>query len=113
MDHEWSGNNLIIYPENRLPLGSEIKLNIQVHDKQVYGKSNITNKDFVFYTSTGLNLLNEIDPIQFRKLVNKEKYYQGSWLECDWLKEKYLISDQEIKDIILSINKRLNCGDLD
>jgi len=112
IEHEWSGNNLTIYPDNRLPLGSEILLNIEVYDKQVYGKPNMTNKNFVFYTSTGLNLLNEIDPVQFRKLVNKEKYYQWSQLECDRLKENYLISDIETKDIILSINKRLSCGDL-
>lgn len=112
MEHEWSGSNLTIYPDNRLPLGAEILLNIEVYDKQVYGKPNVTNKDFVFYTSTGLNLLNEIDPVQFRKLVNKEKYYQWSQAECDWLKENYLLAEQDVKDIILSINKRLSCSDL-
>lgn len=113
VEHERSWDILNIYPDTWLPLGSEIKLNMQVHDKQVYGKPNFTSKDYVFYTSTGLNLLNEIDPVQFRKLVNKEKYYQWSLAECDWLKQNYVISTQEIKDIILSINKRLSCDDLD
>jgi len=113
IENEWSGNILTVYPDIWLPLWSDFTLNIRVADKQVYGKANVTEKKYNLQTSSGLNLLNEIDPVQFRKLVNKEKYYQWSKAECDWLKENYLISEQEIKNIILSINKRLSCGDLD
>jgi hypothetical protein len=49
---------------------------IDVQDKQVYGKANLMTKKYDLETSTGLYLLNDIDPVQFRKLVNKEKYYQ-------------------------------------
>lgn len=112
VENEWSGNVLTIYPDNWLPLWEEFKVWINVTDKQVYGKSNVTNKEYTFYTSTGLNLLNEINPVQFRKLVNKDKYYKWSKLECDWLKDSYIKSDDEIRNIIISINKRLSCEDL-
>ena len=94
-------------------MGSTVKLNIEVSDKQVYWKANTTRKEYIFQTSNELNLLNEIDPVQFRKLVNKEKYYQWSQAECKWLEEQFLISEDSIKDTILSINKRLSCADLD
>ncbi|MCK9467191.1 MAG: hypothetical protein M0P94_02585 [Candidatus Absconditabacterales bacterium] len=112
-EHERSGDILTIYPNNWLPLDSTIKLNIEVSDKQVYGKANTTKKEYSFKSSNELNLLNEIDPVQFRKLVNKEKYYQGSQAECDWLKQQFINSEESNQDTILSINKRLSCGDLD
>ncbi len=112
-EHERNGDILTIYPSIWLPLGSTVKLNIEVSDKQVYWKANTTRKEYIFQTSNELNLLNEIDPVQFRKLVNKEKYYQWSQAECKWLEEQFLISEDSIKDTILSINKRLSCADLD
>lgn len=112
-EHERNGDILTIYPSIWLPLGSTVKLNIEVSDKQVYSKANTTRKEYIFQTSNELNLLNEIDPVQFRKLVNKEKYYQWSRAECKWLEEQFLISEDSIKDTILSINKRLSCADLD
>lgn len=112
-EHERSGDILTIYPNNWLPLDSTIKLNIEVSDKQVYGKANTTKKEYSFKSSNELNLLNEIDPVQFRKLVNKEKYYQWSQAECDWLKQQFINSEESNQDTILSINKRLSCGDLD
>lgn len=113
VENEWSGNILTIYPDNWLPLWEEFNVMISATDKQVYGKANVTSKEYSFHTSTGLNLLNEIDPVQFRKLVNKDKYYQWSKLECDRLKDNYIKSDDEVKNIIISINKRLSCSDLD
>lgn len=112
-EHERSGDILTIYPNIWLPLDSKIIFNIEVSDKQVYWKANTTQKEYKFTTSNELNLLNEIDPIQFRKLVNKEKYYQWSSSECEWLKWQFISSEADTKNTILSINKRLSCGDLD
>lgn len=112
IEHERSGDVLTVYPDVWLPLGADVEMDILVQDKQVYGKPNITSKTYNFKTSTGLYLLNEIDPVQFRKLVNKEKYYQWSTAECDFLKNTYSTVDSETKDIISSINKRLSCPDL-
>jgi|GEM_PF-4497391 len=52
IEHEWDEDVLTIYPDNWLAVGSEVPLNIQVEDKQVYGKSNLTYKEFTFQTST-------------------------------------------------------------
>ena len=112
IEHEWSGDLLTIYPDIWLPVWKKVLLSIDVQDKQVYGKANHTKKEYYFETSTGLYLLNDIDPIQFRKLVNKEKYYQWSKLECDLLADVYLNWDDEDKEIVLSISKRLNCNEI-
>ncbi len=112
IEHEWSGWLLTVYPDTWLSIGSTVSLEILIGDKQVYGKANITNKKYNLETSTGFYLLNDIDPVQFRKLVNKEKYYQWSIEECDLLSYVYLDWNEEIKEIILSINKRLSCGEI-
>lgn len=112
VENEWSGNVLTIYPDEWLPLASDFKILVNVSDKQVYWKANYTSKEFVLATSSGLNLLNEIDPVQFRKLVNKNKYYQWSKMECDWLSQNYVSADEGLQDVITSINKRLNCGEM-
>lgn len=113
IENEWSGNVLTLYPDSWLPLWEKFEVIIYVSDKQVYGRANTTIKEYSFSTSTWLNLLNEIDPVQFRKLVNKDKYYKWSKLECDRLKNTYIRSDENIQDIILSINKRLSCDSLE
>ena len=112
IEHEWSGNFLTVYPDIWLPLWSDVKLEIQVADKQVYGKANLTHKDYFFKTSTGLYLLNDIDPVQFRKLVNKEKYYKWSLEECELINKYYNLEDDAWKEILMSINKRLSCPEL-
>ncbi len=112
IEHEWDEDVLTIYPDNWLAVGSEVPLNIQVEDKQVYGKSNLTYKEFTFQTSTWLYLLNEIDPVQFRKLVNKEKYYKWSVEECELISKYYNLEDDAWKEILMSINKRLSCPEI-
>ena len=112
VEHEWIDDTLTIYPDNWLSIWSAISLSIDVQDKQVYGKANVSTKKYNLKTSTWLYLLNDIDPLQFRKLVNKEKYYQWSVEECDLLSDVYLDWDEKIKEIILSINKRLSCGEI-
>jgi len=84
-----------------------------VSDKQVYGRANMTHKNYNLKTSTGLNLLNEIDPVEFRKLVNKEKYYQWSESECSLLSREYNILDEDWQEIVRSINKRLSCPEIE
>ena len=113
IEHEWTDNILTIYPDTWLSIWADIFLSINVQDKQVYGKANIATEKYDLQTSTGLYLLNDIDPVQFRKLVNKEKYYQGSVVECDLLSNIYLDWNEEVKEIILSINKRLSCGEIE
>lgn len=112
IEHEWSWEILTIYPDTWLSIWEIVVLEILVWDKQVYGKTNITNKQYELQTSTWLYLLNEIDPVQFRKLVNKEKYYQWSQWECDLLGNAYTDAGVSEKEIIMSINKRLSCGEI-
>lgn len=112
IEHERNGENLTIYPDVWLPLNSVVKLEILVWDKQVYWKSNIINKTYNLRTSRDLYLLNDIDPVEFRKLVNKEKYYQGSLWECWLLNKLYIDLDLDDQKLLQSIAKRLSCGDI-
>ncbi len=112
IEHEWDGEMLTIYPDNWLSVWEIVSLELFVWDKQVYGKSNIVNKHYDLPTSDDLYLLNDIDPVQFRKLVNKEKYYHGSVGECELLKENYTIWDELDNKLIMSIAKRLSCPNL-
>lgn len=113
IEHERSWNVLTIYPDLWMPFNTWFEVKISASDKQVYGKANTITKIYNFQTSNELNLLNEIDPVQFRKLVNKEKYYQASSDECDLINHIYNTVEAPEKQIIHSINKRLNCGELD
>lgn len=112
IENERDGEILTIYPDIWLPLDSIVKLEILVWDKQVYGKSNIINKTYNLQTSKDLYLLNDIDPVQFRKLVNKEKYYQGSLGECDLLREIYSDMEELDQELLTSIAKRLSCDNI-
>ena len=112
VEHEWDENMLTIYPDTWLSIWSKISLSIDVQDKQVYWKANISTEKYDLQTSTWLYLLNDIDPVQFRKLVNKEKYYQWSVEECNLLSDVYVDWDEETQKNILSINKRLSCGEI-
>ena len=114
IENERSGDLLTIYPDFWMPFNTWFKVEISVSDKQVYGKANKTTKSYNFQTSNELNLLNEIDPVQFRKLVNKEKYYQASLDECELINAIYNEKTNNWeRQLIYSINKRLNCGTLD
>ena len=113
IEHEWSWNILTIYPEFWMPFNTWFSLEIIVSDRQVYGKPNITDKIFEFHTSEELYLLNEIDPVEFRKIVNMEKYYQWTEQECNLLSYFYANSDAEDQELLQSINNRLNCGDFE
>lgn len=112
IEHERNGENLTIYPDVWLPLNAVVKLEILVWDKQVYWKSNIINKTYNLRTSRDLYLLNDIDPVEFRKLVDKEKYYQGSLSECSVLSKIYVDLDWNDQKLLQSIAKRLSCGDI-
>jgi hypothetical protein len=109
IEYDWNGDILTIYPDTWLNIGSSFSLSISVSDKQVYGKANVTTKQYELETGTWLYLLNEIDPIQFRKLVNKEKYYQWSAWECALLNKAYKDWNDLDKKLIISINNRLSC----
>jgi len=112
IEHKREWENLTIYPDVWLPLDSVVKVEILVGDKQVYGKSNIINKTYNLSTSKDLYLLNDIDPVEFRKLVNKKKYYHWSLGECDLLKKMYVDLDIREQKLLQSVAKRLSCGDI-
>jgi len=75
IDCEWSGDVLTLYPDAWFSIGSDVKLEIIVDDKQVYGKSNFVDKKYKFKTSTWLSFLDNISPVEFRRIVD---FYNNS-----------------------------------
>jgi hypothetical protein len=116
LEHEWDMDVLTIYPDFWMPFNTWFEVKLSVSDKQVYGGANTVTKTYNFETMDEVYLLNKIDPLEFRKLVNSQKYYKWTKQECDFLVDAYLLSQRnwDVKqwDIILSINKRISCPDI-
>lgn len=116
LEHEWDMDVLTIYPDFWMPFNTWFEVKLSVSDKQVYGGANTVTKTYNFETMDEVYLLNKIDPLEFRKLVNSQKYYKWTKQECDFLIEAYSLSqrnwDMKQWDIILSINKRISCPDI-
>lgn len=113
IEHDWNGNVLSIYPDFWMPFNTDFEVEISVSDKQSYGKPNTMTKIYNFQTSDELNLLGEIDPIQFRKIVNMEKYFKWTAQECELLAVLYSTSDEYDWALLQSINQRLSCWNFD
>lgn len=117
MEHEWEMNILTIYPDFWMPFNTGFELKLTVSDKQVYGWANSVTKVYKLETMDEMYLLNKITPEEFRKLVNSQKYYKWTEQECEFLAYNYSLAqnawDSQNHDIILSINQRLNCPDID
>lgn len=111
IQHEWDGEILTLYPDQWLPVDEEILIELVVADKQVYGKANITSQKYKIKTSSWLTLMNNIDPIEYRKLINKAKYYKWTKGECEVL-QNYYWEDETLDWDIISINKKLECSKL-
>lgn len=116
LEHERDWSVLSIYPDFWMPLDTSFDVKILVSDKQVYWWSNSALETYTFHTSDNLYLLNEIDPVEFRKLVNSQKYYKWTDSECRFLAYQYALADNQWelnqKKVVLSINDRLSCPTL-
>lgn len=112
LEHEWNDKILTIYPDFWMPFNTWFEVEITVSDKQSYWKANTTTALYEFQTSDGLNLLNEIDPVEFRKLVNMDQYFKWTTEECKLLSELYSDSDQWRWELLKSINSRLDCWEM-
>ena len=113
IEHIRDDKVLTVYPNFRMPFNTGFEVEITVSDKQSYWKANTTLKIYEFQTSDELNLLNEIDPVEFRKLVNMDQYFKWTADECELLAELYSNSDQRNWEILESINGRLDCSSLE
>ena len=112
IEHEWKDKILTIYPDIRMPFNTGFEVEISVSDKQSYWKPNITTKLYEFQTSDNLNLLNDINPVEFRKIVNLDKYFKWTKDECKLLSELYSQYFEENWDVLESINTKLECDEL-
>ena len=112
IEHEWNGKKLTIYPDIWMPFNTGFEVKISVSDKQAYWKSNDTTKIYNFQTSDKLNLLNDINPVEFRKIVNLDKYFKWTKDECKLLSELYSQYFEENWDVLESINTKLECDEL-
>lgn len=112
IEHERDDKKLTIYPNFWMPFNTGFEVQISVSDKQSYWKANTTTALYEFQTSDELNLLNEIDPVEFRKLVNMDQYFKWTVDECNLLAELYSDSDQWKWELLKSINSRLDCWEM-
>lgn len=117
MEHEWEMNILTIYPDFWMPFNTGFEVKLSVSDKQVYGWANSVTKVYNLETLDEMYLLNKITPGEFRKLVNSQKYYKWTEQECEFLAHNYALAkynwDSQQQAVILSINQRLSCPDID
>ena len=105
-------NVLTIYPDIWMPFNTGFDVQISVSDKQSYWKPNSTLKTYHFQTSDKLVLLNEINPVEFRKIVNMSQYLKWTKEECALLSEVYSDWNKKNEIILESINDKLECGEL-
>lgn len=112
VEHVWKGKILTIYPDIWMPFNTGFEVQISVSDKQSYWKPNTTQKTYKFQTSNELNLLNEINPVEFRKIVNMNNYLKWTKDECSLLSQVYSDLDDETMDVLKSINGKLWCEEL-
>lgn len=112
VDHEWNGKKLTIYPDIWMPFNTWFSVEISVSDKQSYGKSNTTTKTYEFKTSSELKLLNDVNPVEFRKIVNMGKYLKWTEEECNILSYAYSKYNWENSDAFKSINDKIWCWEL-
>jgi len=112
VEHEWKNKVLTIYPDIWMPFNTGFEVEISVSDKQAYWKANTTVKTYKFKTSDELNLLNEINPVEFRKIVNMDKYLKWTEDECSLLSEIFSDWNEDNLDILESINGKLGCEEL-
>lgn len=112
LEHEWRGNLLTIYPDVWMPFNTWFSVQIAVSDKQSYGKPNTTTKTYKFQTSDELKFLNEINPVDFRKIVNMNKYLRWTSDECGLLSEVYSEYYEKYWEELESINTKLWCEEL-
>ena len=112
LEHEWRGKLLTIYPDVWMPFNTWFSVQIAVSDKQSYGKPNTTTKTYKFQTSDELKFLNEINPVDFRKIVNMNKYLRWTSDECSLLSEVYSEYYEKYWEELESINNKLWCEEL-
>ena len=113
MKHEWEESVLTVYPNFWMPLNTWIELEISVSDRQVYGWANIITKTFYLETPNEIYFLNNIDPLEYREIVNNISFNRWESKDCEYLTQIYLKSlhdwDAAQKLIIENINEKLKC----
>jgi hypothetical protein len=97
------------YPQNRLPVNKKINLQISVGDLQSYGGANFTEKSFNFKTTTGLKLLDAIDPMTLRMFARDAAKIAGTPEECALLQNFYTRSDASFQAGLSSVLEKMSC----
>lgn len=110
---EWNGDYLTFYPKNWLPIDEKLSLHISVWDKQAYGWSNFSKKEFVFQTADAMKLENDISPETYRKVIHNSATIFGSVSECDLLKKVYPELDMAGQSLLKTTLHKLACSDVD
>ena len=112
VEHTRNDKILTVYPDTWMPFNTGFEVQISVSDRQAYWKPNTTVKFYKFQTSGELNFLNTIDPVEFRKIVNMDKYLRWTEEECSYLSYIYSRFHGENWDVFDSINTKLWCEEL-
>lgn len=112
IEHEWRDTTLTIYPDVWMPFNTWFSVEIRVSDKQAYGKPNMTRKTYEFHTSDELKFLDDISAVDFRKIVNMDKYLKWTDSECKFLSVMYSNYIEQYWEELKSINSKIWCDDL-
>lgn len=81
----WKDNQLFFYPSKRIPIWENLDLTISVADKQKYWGANITSESLSFKSYNRIVFESEINPAQYRNLIDKSEKIYANADECDSL----------------------------
>lgn len=103
------GNYLTFYPQDWLPVNKTINIQVSVADAQSYGGPNTTDKMFKFKTTTGLVLLDNIDPMTLRLFARDASKMAGTAEECTLLQNFFARSDASFQAGLTPILEKMSC----
>jgi len=106
---DWSGSQVVLYPDEWLPVGQELTIDVSIADKQKYGWANEVKKQFRVVTSTGVLLDSAIEPEKLRGLLQGTLLSQGSSSECALLQKIYMNSNIYYQYKVRKILNKLSC----
>ena len=106
---KWSGNRVFLYPNERLPINSEIWIKVIIADNQKYWWANKIEKSFNFQSASGLLFENPVNPDKFRNISQWLTLLRADDSECKLLQSLYNKSDIYYKFRLKKILKKMSC----
>jgi len=106
---KWSWNFVSLYPNEWLPINSDIWIKVKISDKQKYWWANYIEKNFNFKSASGLLFENPVDPYKFRAISDGVTLLRADKSECNLLQSLYKKSDIYYKFRLKKILRKMSC----